>query len=246
MIETKKIYEITPIVYTYIITAITAIIILYSIDLIDTEKKITYESIGGALITIIGLILFYQRLKKQQKQINIQINQLEIQTDQLKIQINQRVDDRFNSAINLLGSSETSARTGAIYALYELAIEEEKYRSQIAQILCSHIRSKTNETEYKDTHRKRPSNEIQTTIDLLFKKKVCIQKSLQKKLDFLRQICHTLTLCGRILMIRCVVGWILRMHSVRERILVMHSIRRWILRMHSVRERIFGWLSFRR
>ena len=122
MIETKKIYEITPIVYTYIITAITAIIILYSIDLIDTEKKITYESIGGALITIIGLILFYQRLKKQQKQINIQINQLEIQTDQLKIQINQRVDDRFNSAINLLGSSETSARTGAIYALHELLL----------------------------------------------------------------------------------------------------------------------------
>jgi hypothetical protein len=34
-----------------------------------------------------------------------------------------RVDDRFNSAINLLGSSETSARTGAIYALHELAIE---------------------------------------------------------------------------------------------------------------------------
>jgi hypothetical protein len=37
--------------------------------------------------------------------------------NQLKIQINQRVDDRFNSAISLLGSSETSARTGAIYAL---------------------------------------------------------------------------------------------------------------------------------
>jgi hypothetical protein len=48
-------------------------------------------------------------------------------------------------------------------ALYELAIEEEKYRRQIAQILCSHIRSKTNETEYKYTHSKRPSNEIQTT-----------------------------------------------------------------------------------
>ncbi|VVH58953.1 hypothetical protein BAZOLSSOX_2720, partial [uncultured Gammaproteobacteria bacterium] len=87
----------------------------------------------------------------------------------------------------LLGSSETSARTGAIYALHELAIEEEKYRSQIAQILCSHIRSKTNELEYQKNHGirpkidallepeknqiDRPSNEIQTTIDLLFKEK---------------------------------------------------------------------------
>jgi hypothetical protein len=43
----------------------------------------------------------------------------------------------------LLGSSETSARRGAIYTLHELALEEEKYRQQIVQILCSHIRSKT-------------------------------------------------------------------------------------------------------
>jgi hypothetical protein len=47
--------------------------------------------------------------------------------------INQRVDERFNSAINLLGSSETSARTGAVYALHELALEEEKYRQQIVK-----------------------------------------------------------------------------------------------------------------
>jgi hypothetical protein len=49
----------------------------------------------------------------------------------IQIQINQRVDERFNSAINLLGSSETSARTGAVYALHELALKEGKYRQQI-------------------------------------------------------------------------------------------------------------------
>jgi protein-arginine kinase len=65
-----------------------------------------------------------KRLKNQERQIDLQINQ--------------RVDGRFNSAIGLLGSSETSARTGAVYALHELALEEEKYRQQIAQILCSH------------------------------------------------------------------------------------------------------------
>ncbi len=89
--------------------------------------------------------------------------------EQINTQVNQRIDERFNSAINLLGSSETSARTGAIYALHELAREEEKYRKQIAQILYSHIRSKTNEEEYQQKHNKRPSNEIQTTINLLFK-----------------------------------------------------------------------------
>jgi hypothetical protein len=55
--------------------------------------------------------------------------------------------------------------------LHELALEEEKYRQQIVQILCSHIRSKTNEQEYKKNHEERPSNEIQTTLNLLFKKR---------------------------------------------------------------------------
>ena len=141
---------------------IFSIFVLHGANLIDTESKATFTSIGSGLIAIFGFIFIYQRLEKQQKQIDIQI-------DQLTIQINHRIDDRFNSAISLLGSSETSARTGAIYALHELAIEEEKYRRKIAQILCSHIRSKTDEAEYKKTHSKRPSNEIQTTIDLLFK-----------------------------------------------------------------------------
>jgi hypothetical protein len=52
--------------------------------------------------------------------------------------------------------------------LHELALEEEKYRQQIAQILCSHIRSKTNEVAYQETHKESPSNEIQTTLNLLF------------------------------------------------------------------------------
>ena len=70
-----------------------------------------------------------------------------------------------------MGSSETSARTGAIYSLYHLAIEDKKYRKEVSQILCSHIRSKTNEAKYKEEHKDRPSNEIQTTIDLLLKDK---------------------------------------------------------------------------
>jgi uncharacterized protein YjbI with pentapeptide repeats len=48
-------------------------------------------------------------------------------------------------------------------------LEEGKYRQQIVQILCSHVRSKTSETEYQKTHKERPSNEIQTTLNLLFK-----------------------------------------------------------------------------
>ena len=126
-------------------------------ECVDKETEATIISIVSGVIAIVGLILFYQRLKKQEEQIDLQRKQ--------------RTDDRFTTAVELLGSSETSARTGAIYSLYHLAIEDKKYRKEVAQILCSHIRSKTNEPDYKEEHKDRPSNEIQSTIDLLLKDK---------------------------------------------------------------------------
>ena len=123
--------------------------------MIENKLKIEFSLIGSALIAIIGLKFFLYRLEKQEEQIDLQRKQ--------------RTDDRFTTAVELLGSSETSARTGAIYSLYHLAIEDKKYRKEIAQILCSHIRSKTNEPDYKEAHKDRASNEIQSTIDLLLK-----------------------------------------------------------------------------
>jgi uncharacterized protein YjbI with pentapeptide repeats len=151
------------------IISIIVVIVLHCLNFIDTEK-ITWTSISSGLIAIIGLILFYERLKNQGEQVRIQGKQVQIQGEQIQIQIKQRVDERFNSAINLLGSSETSARTNAVYTLHELALEDDRYCQQIVQILCSHIRSKTNEEAYQETHKERPSNEIQTTLNLLFKK----------------------------------------------------------------------------
>ena len=110
------------------------------IKFIEEKLKIEFSLIGSALIAIIGLKFFLHRLEKQEEQIDLQRKQ--------------RTDDRFTTAVELLGSSETSARTGAIYSLYHLAIEDKKYRKEVAQILCSHIRSKTNEPDYKKEHKK--------------------------------------------------------------------------------------------
>ena len=141
---------------------------------IDTNEKITLTSIGTGIIAIIGLCLFFQRLQKQQKQIDLQIKH--------------RTDERFTDSIGLLGSNETSARTGAIYSLYQLALDDDKnkYRSQITQILCSHIRSKTQELDYQTTHKNRPSNEIQTCINLLFKENGLYQQNFAAQHNFPR------------------------------------------------------------
>ena len=112
----------------------------------------------------VGFYLLYLRLENQTKQV-------ENQSRALDHQMAKEVDDRFIAAVGLLGNAEASARTGAIYSLYQLFIDKggEKYRRQIAQILCSHIRTKTQEPDYQENHKDRPSNEIQTTINLLFK-----------------------------------------------------------------------------
>ena len=132
--------------------------------IIGKDKPISSVELMSGCVALASLWLFFRRVKNQD-------TQLEQQNEQIDIQINKEIDDRFHAAVQLLASNETSARTGGIYSLYQLAIEPkgEKYRVQVAQILCSHIRSKTQELEYQKQHRERPSNEIQTAIDILFK-----------------------------------------------------------------------------
>ncbi len=148
------------IVIMIVIIIIAIGIILIFTDLVNREIKITPADVLTLTGAAIGVVLVGWRTKLQEKQ-------LDLQTQRTDILANQRKDDRFSSAIALLGSNETSARTGALYALYNLAVEEEPFRVQVAQILCSHIRSKTAESKYQKQHNTRPSNEIQTAIDLL-------------------------------------------------------------------------------
>jgi hypothetical protein len=85
------------------------------------------------------------------------------------------------------------ARTGAVYVLHELALVEDKYRQQIVQFLCSHVRSKTSETEYQKTHKERPSNEIQTTLQKIRPLTLCIPKKRPLTLSIIK--IRLLTLC---------------------------------------------------
>ena len=91
----------------------------------------------------------------------------------MKIQINNAIEERFKNAISLIGSDNAATRLGAIYALDHIAKDtynkEKSYTKTIFQILCSYIRETTNNDEYKIKFKDKPSVEIQTIIDLLFK-----------------------------------------------------------------------------
>ena len=146
----------------HLVTEYPLLILAASVGLLywrlsDDDFWATMRFFVEIIIAVVALGFFYWRLRNQDKQVAHQIRK--------------ETDDRFTTAVKLLGSTEASARAGAIYSLYQLFVDdkENKYRAQIAQILCSHIRTKTQEPEYQKNHKDRPSSEIQTTIDLLFR-----------------------------------------------------------------------------
>jgi len=79
-------------------------------------------------------------------------------------------DTHFSSGVELLGNVSESSRIGGIYSLFFLANEHRgDYLKPVCEILCAHVRTKTGEKEYQEKHKEKPSHEIQTVLDLLFK-----------------------------------------------------------------------------
>ena len=96
--------------------------------------------------------------------------QIEKQNEQIGIQQKQLRDTRFSSGVKLLGNQNESTRIGGAYNLFFLARDFENYRECVCEILCGHIRTITNRKEYQKKYEKKPSNEIQTIINILFQK----------------------------------------------------------------------------
>ena len=76
-------------------------------------------------------------------------------------------------------------RLGGAYELFHLARKNENPNeiTFIFDILCAHIRLKTNEREYQEAYKSSPSEEIQSLLNLLFVQKHEVFKGFQIKLQ---------------------------------------------------------------
>ena len=141
------------------------------------NSRIEYYKFFGLMIS--GLLLLWQailagiRTEQGNKNVEIANENVKIGNKNIEIQINNAIEERFKNAISLIGSDNAATRLGAIYALDHIAKDtynkEKSYTKTIFQILCSYIRETTNNDEYKIKFKDKPSVEIQTIIDLLFK-----------------------------------------------------------------------------
>ena len=126
-----------------------------------------FAGFSAFVFALFGLWLSYRRSDALLRQANIAKNQITVTA--------------FKKAVDQLAHKKQVVRLGGIYALHEIARNEEKYRQVVANILCAYVREVTNDPEYQNkmwnANRNNQSNTIvivddtiQTIINLLFGK----------------------------------------------------------------------------
>ena len=123
-------------------------------------------SMGGILIALQAL-MSYKRAKAMEKTAKSQADAV------LKTEQGQR-QDRLKNAIEHLGHESESVRLGGAYELFHLAKDtldeekKEKLSQTVLDILCAHIRRTTSKSKYREKHKLKPSEEVQSLLTLLF------------------------------------------------------------------------------
>lgn len=75
---------------------------------------------------------------------------------------------RLHDGVEHLGHESVAVRVGGAFELFHLATDTETLRQPVMDILCSHIRRTTEEDTYRRRHRSKPSEEVQSLLNLLF------------------------------------------------------------------------------
>ena len=91
--------------------------------------------------------------------------------------------ERMKNAIEHLGHESDSVRLGGAYELFHLAEDTEEWRQTVLDILCAHIRQTTGEDEYREKHKSKPSEEVQSLLTLLFVQEYEVFKGLHINLQ---------------------------------------------------------------
>lgn len=140
---------------------------VYDLLGIEITEEPKYESLkflaismGGILIALQAL-MSYRRAKALEDTARSQANAV------LRTEDGQR-QDRMKNAIEHLGHGSESVRLGGAYELFHLAEDTEELRHTVHDILCAHIRWTTGKKKYRQVHKSKPSEEIQSLLKLLF------------------------------------------------------------------------------
>ena len=132
------------------------------LDLSSKNETLKFLGIGmGGVLIALQALMSYKRAKAMEKTAEAQADAVS------KTEQGQR-QDRLKNAIEHLGHEKESVRLGGAYELFHLAEDTEDLRQTVLDILCAHIRRTTGEDNYWETHKSKPSEEVQSLLTLLF------------------------------------------------------------------------------
>ena len=151
----------------------------------ETFKRGALTFIG---LGIGGLVLWKRVISAEQ--------QAEASREENELTKAGHTQERLRNSIDHLGSKETSVRIGAAYELYHLAKDREEYRETVCDILCGHIRQKTQEEDYKKEQKNGPSEEIKTFLRLLCGKEEPFRKCRKYPIDLFYSFLQGANLSG--------------------------------------------------
>lgn len=139
------------------------------LDLSSKNETLKFLGIGmGGVLVALQALMSYNRAKAMEKTAEAQADAAKAQADAVsKTEQGQR-QDRLKNAIEHLGHESDSVRLGGAYELFHLAEDTEDLRRTVLDILCAHIRRTTGEYNYRETHKSKPSEEVQSLLTLLF------------------------------------------------------------------------------
>ncbi len=141
-----------------------------SLGLYAKNETLKFLGIGmGGVLLALQALMSYKRAKALEDTVQT--------TEQGQRQ------ERLKNAIEHLGHDSISVRLGGAYELFHLAEDTAELRQTVLDILCAHIRQKTGEDEYRETHKSKPSEEIQSLLTLLFVQPHEVFKGLQINLQ---------------------------------------------------------------
>ena len=155
--------------------------VLESLGLKNNEKYEALKFLGigmGGVLVALQALMSYQRAKAMEMTAEAQADAAKAQAKATEEQAkaNQHTEkgqrqDRLKNAIEHLGHDKDSVRLGGAYELFHLAEDTEDLRQTVLDILCAHIRQTTSEDKYREKHKSKPSEEIQSLLTLLFVQK---------------------------------------------------------------------------
>ena len=152
--------------------------LLGSSDLHLFRKKeiLTFLGIGmGGILLALQAVIANRRAKALEETAKAQAETAQAQAEATEEQAkaNQNTErgqrqERLKNAIEHLGHDSDSVRLGGAYELFHLAQDNKDLCQTVMDILCAHIRRTTGEAEYREKHKSKPSEEVQSLLTLLF------------------------------------------------------------------------------